>query len=464
MTSVIKIFENLRSSSSQGFILLGSTIALFIILSVFSIFLIRIVVKENQISSYNLLDIRTRNLSQSGLDHGIQLFKTATSPYLVPVSKYLNNGQYTITFDPSNNENDSPLPYSHYAMINSSAYINDATRNTRLFVSSYPDAFNLAFFGNRNGIPWKALNFDGNDQAVVPDNTALRIPGDMSVEVWFKIDNHSGGWTRVVGKGASGPRNYGVWYHQDGIFLFQQYGSGGGTDARFNTAVQLGQWYHMAAVRGSGTAKLYLNGQLDPSAGTDTSPVTTPSTSTDPVTIGHAGYGYHHKGQIDEVRIWNVARTQSEIQANMNNKLTGNETGLVAYWDFDEGTGNIAYDKTGNGHNANRNTATWTTIADSYVGSFSQSGGTVNGDIYYNGNISGANLTGTAYTSTGSGGTQHPEPLPAIPLHNSSYFTTLLSTLPEGGDTGAGGSEPDPCPIVDFENGAAGWTEGTIVV
>ena len=172
------------------------------------------------------------------------------------VSKNLNNGQYTITFDPSNNENDSPLPYSHYAMINSSAYINDATRNTRLFVSSYPDAFNLAFFGNRNGIPWKALNFDGNDQAVVPDNTALRIHGDMSVEVWFKIDNHSGGWTRVVGKGASGPRNYGVWYHHDGIFLFQQYGSGGGTDARFNTAVQLGQWYHMAAVRGRGTANL----------------------------------------------------------------------------------------------------------------------------------------------------------------------------------------------------------------
>ena len=464
MNSVIKVCENLRSSSNQGFILLGSTIALFIILSVFSIFLIRVVVKENQISSYNLLDIRTRNLSQSGLDHGIQLFKTNTTPYLSAVSKNLNNGQYTITYDPANNENNSPLPYSHYAMINSSAYINDATRNTRLFVSSYPDAFNLAFFGNRNGIPWKALNFDGNDQAVVPDNTALRIPGDMSVEVWFKIDNHSGGWTRVVGKGASGPRNYGVWYHQDGIFLFQQYGSGGGTDARFNTAVQLGQWYHMAAVRGSGTAKLYLNGQLDPSAGTDTSPVTTPSTSTDPVTIGHAGYGYHHKGQIDEVRIWNVARTQSEIQANMNNKLTGNETGLVAYWDFDEGTGNIAYDKTGNGHNANRNTATWTTIADSYVGSFSQSGGTVNGDIYYNGNISGANLTGTAYTSTGSGGTQHPAPLPAIPLHNSSYFTTLLSTLPEGGGTGDGDGdgEPDPCPIVDFENGAAGWTEGTI--
>ena len=460
MNSVIKICDNLRSRSSQGFILLGSTIALFIILSVFSIFLIRVVVKENQISSFNLADIRTRNLSQSGLDHGIQLFKTNTTPYLAPVSKNLNNGQYTITYDPANNENNSPLPYSHYAMINSSASINDATRNTRLFVSSYPDAFNLAFFGNRNGIPWKALNFDGNDQAVVPDNTALRITGPMTVEAWFRVTTHQNDWVRIVGKGSSGPRNYGLWIHKNGHFLFQQYGSGGSTSINYLAPVQTNQWYHMAGVRkASGASELYINGQLQL---VDDSPVTTPSTSADPVTIGYAGFHTYHKGQIDEVKIWNVARTQAEIQSGLYNKLTGNEQGLVAYWDFDEGTGNIAYDKTGNGHNANRNTATWTTIADPYVGSFSQSGGTVNGDIYYNGNISGANLTGTAYTSTGSGGTQHPEPLPVIPLHNSSYFTTLLSTLPEGGDTGAGGSEPDPCPIVDFENGAAGWTEGTI--
>tara|TARA_Y100001970_G_scaffold129938_1_gene160209 strand:- start:418 stop:3063 length:2646 start_codon:yes stop_codon:yes gene_type:complete len=442
MNNVIKICDDLRRSSDKGFILLGSTIALFIILSVFSIFLIKVVVKENQISSYNLLDIRTRNLSQSGLDHGIQLFKTNNTPYLSAVSKNLNNGQYTITYDPVNNENDSPLPYSHFAMINSSASINDATRNTRLFVSSYPDAFNLAFFGNRNGTPWNSLNFDGNDRVVVSDNSDLRLTGVMSAEVWFKIDTHSGGWTRVVGKGASGPRNYGLWYHQNGIFLFQQYGSGGGTDARYNTAVQLGQWYHLAAVRDANTAKLYLNGQLDPSAGTDTSPVTTPSTSSDPLTIGHHDWNnQYHRGQIDDVRIWNVARTQTQIQANMYNKLTGNETGLVAYWDFDEGSGNIAYDKTGNGHNANINTATWITIEDPNVESYSQSGGTINGDIYYNGNISGVNLTGNAYTSTGSGGTQHPDPLPEFPVANTAYFSAMLDTISPA--TGSGGEEEE---------------------
>ncbi len=43
-------------------------------------------------------------------------------------------------------------------------------------------------------------------------------------------------------------------------------------------------------------------------------------------------------GQIDEVRIFNYARTPEEIQATMNTTLTGDEAGLVGYWNFDDGT------------------------------------------------------------------------------------------------------------------------------
>ena len=44
--------------------------------------------------------------------------------------------------------------------------------------------------------------------------------------------------------------------------------------------------------------------------------------------IGDAGAGLKMKG-FDDVRIWNVARSQAQIQANMNCTLTGHEAGLV---------------------------------------------------------------------------------------------------------------------------------------
>ena len=66
---------------------------------------------------------------------------------------------------------------------------------------------------------------------------------------------------------------------------------------------------------------------------------------------------YSLHGQLDEVRLWKVARTQEQIQTAMTGELTGAETGLVGYWPLDEGTGNIAHDRTANGNNGILGTA-----------------------------------------------------------------------------------------------------------
>ena len=48
-------------------------------------------------------------------------------------------------------------------------------------------------------------------------------------------------------------------------------------------------------------------------------------------------------GQIDEIRIWNMARTPEEIKATMNRTLVGDEPGLVGYWNFDhDGAGDLS--------------------------------------------------------------------------------------------------------------------------
>ena len=61
--------------------------------------------------------------------------------------------------------------------------------------------------------------------------------------------------------------------------------------------------------------------------------------------------------QIDEVRIWDDARTQSEIRANMHAELSGSESNLVAYYKMSNGSGTSLTD-----NSSNSNTGTLTNM------------------------------------------------------------------------------------------------------
>ena len=55
-------------------------------------------------------------------------------------------------------------------------------------------------------------------------------------------------------------------------------------------------------------------------------------------------------GGLSDVRLWSIARSPAQIAGTRFSRLTGSEAGLVAYWRLDEGSGDIAYDATGRGH------------------------------------------------------------------------------------------------------------------
>ena len=67
----------------------------------------------------------------------------------------------------------------------------------------------------------------------------------------------------------------------------------------------------------------------------------------------------YFKGSIADVRIWNKARTGEEIKADMR-KAAPSTSGLMAYWRFNEGSGNTVKDYSGNGRDITANAAlTW---------------------------------------------------------------------------------------------------------
>jgi hypothetical protein len=158
-----------------------------------------------------------------------------------------------------------------------------------------------------------ALSFDGvNDYVNVPDATMLRIPGDITIVFWMKKKLEATDWQRIVGKGNSAYRNYGVW-EEAGTgkkILFQQYG--GGCNFFSNGTVELNQWYFIASVRQNLTVgKIFINDQITQASCSSGSTYT----SSDPLTIGYAGFHTYFPGLIDEVRIYNRALSDSEIKA-----------------------------------------------------------------------------------------------------------------------------------------------------
>lgn len=95
------------------------------------------------------------------------------------------------------------------------------------------------------------------------------------------------------------------------------------------------KWHHVAATYDGKTRRIYLNGK---EIAKDTPKGQHKVPNADNLTIGKTFRNEFFNGKIDEVRIWKVARSAKEIQRNRSKKLSGKESGLVAYYNFDQGT------------------------------------------------------------------------------------------------------------------------------
>lgn len=126
-----------------------------------------------------------------------------------------------------------------------------------------------------------------------------------------------------------------------------------------NFYLRTNEWQHLAIVKSAGTLSMYVNGGLiyqttgvAANVLSQTSILGLGANSWNGSSNQTSPAGDFFAGGIDEVKVWGAARTQSEINDNMDIKISGSATNLLAYWDFN-GTGSTStlYDRTANANN-----------------------------------------------------------------------------------------------------------------
>lgn len=188
----------------------------------------------------------------------------------------------------------------------------------------------------------RVLTLDGVDDSIVVDSLTDLSGSEITITYWFK-----GGYHRsIVRQQSSG---YIVGGYSAVHILSNDGGTGGiPVDQASAAIVQDGQWHHVAMTWKQGATDgfaSYLDGAPVASRNSSNLPIPNHNIAT---YFGSANNSSEFaNGSVDEITIWNRALSASEIADSWNQRLEGDEAGLVGYWTFDDGT---ADDRSANGH------------------------------------------------------------------------------------------------------------------
>ncbi len=208
-------------------------------------------------------------------------------------------------------------------------------------------AFGFLFSFNRTQAQCiSAVQLDGTDEYLhSPFNNYTFT--NFTMEMWINAQTYS---TNV----------HFISLYQNAYIVLGDYGSGlfetwadGLNPISISSATPaINTWHHVAYVYDGANQILYVDGI--PVATTPTMGAVTSGPSMNSGLVIGARYtqnAQYATAIYDDVRIWNVARSQAELQAAMNTSLTGTEPGLVAYYIFEDGIGSTTVtDLTGNGN------------------------------------------------------------------------------------------------------------------
>ena len=216
------------------------------------------------------------------------------------------------------------------------------------------------------------LAFDGDSTRVTcPAAPGLNLVGNLTFEAWIRPT----GW----GTYPFGTWGYGGIVHKEQFALYligEHFGQNNHSvclkmvhaDATTSFscapvgAISLDDWQHVAVTYDAttSTSRMWVDG-VEVTVTHSASP--SGALADNAASDLHIGNSFDHKwsfeGEIDEVRVWSVARSDGDIADGMLSNLTGSESGLVAVWSMDEGNGVTLSDGSATGHTAGIESAAW---------------------------------------------------------------------------------------------------------
>jgi len=199
-----------------------------------------------------------------------------------------------------------------------------------------------------------ALDFDGVDDYV--DAGTLDLQQDaFTVEMWMNADS-SGDWPYLFELGGLPNEDLGRGLRlqlasgEGSLFIVTDDGTTQAIVDESSTGWTYNNWHHVAVTYDGSNITAYVDGNLAGSA--STAALGSIVDSDGQVAIGRsertASPNDQFDGSITDVRVWDHARTQGEIQADKDGRLNGDETGLLRYWALDGNSNSTVTDLTGN--------------------------------------------------------------------------------------------------------------------
>lgn len=185
------------------------------------------------------------------------------------------------------------------------------------------------------------IYFNGtNTTFQVADANTLDISNAITMEAWAKPTGTVVGTNYMV---MNKENAYELWI-VNGYWNYALNGSVGWVGVNTGVAAINDQWQHLAVVRQASTnsVQFYFNGNLAYNGTADGAGTGGIANSSYPFQIGArsssvgSGFSTYFKGEIDEVKIFSVARSASQIITDMSTYGPTNTTGLVMYFDFND--------------------------------------------------------------------------------------------------------------------------------